>query len=230
MNTIPLKDSLGPALQVSKWLSCPALIDADEMQNLLHFLQPFWIVQISGVIQDGQETISLEEFLDFYSSYIHCLQTNHQIDTAKKRRYFSSIWTQQLDALYKVKIKDSAYLIRTDLPVIQLQAHHLTYSAADSAFRSMVFGQEGIDWGIYFSFPSLFQNSQFEVIKIKDKHAFPHADFFKKLQGWMRSHTQVTSFKVNGKTINVPIRLGKNCFKWINQHPQLIKKNIEVVR
>ncbi len=44
---------------------------------------------------------------------------------------------------------------------------------------------------------------------------------------WVRDNTRATPFSVEGKKINATMRLGKNCFSWINHHPQL--KNLCVV-
>jgi hypothetical protein len=53
-------------------------------------------------------------------------------------------------------------------------------------------------------------------------------DLFKKLQKWVRTETTATSFDVQGKKINVPIRLGKKCRSWANSIPQLVETGLKV--
>jgi hypothetical protein len=49
------------------------------------------------------------------------------------------------------------------------------------------------------------------------------------MQQWVRSHTIATPFEVEGKKVNVPIRLGKECLSRINSHPQLQAKGLRVI-
>ena len=93
----------------------------------------------------------------------------------------------------------------------------------------MTFGINSIQWGIQFSFPYLFQNVNMEVIKVREGALFPNASLFKQIQKWMRYHTSPTTFEVEGKEINVPIRLGNKCKTWINFHPQLAAKGLRVI-
>jgi hypothetical protein len=51
---------------------------------------------------------------------------------------------------------------------------------------------------------------------------------FRKIQLWSREATRATPFVLEGKRINVPIRIGKNCLSWIGNHPQLQSQNIGV--
>lgn len=225
--SIPLKAKVEAVLQASKWQKIPVLIDVDEMQSLFAFLGEFWMVQISGLIPFGREKISQDEFLEVYENYILALKNGKILVDARMRSCFSSVWTLFLDALYAVKVNETQCLVKVIKPVVQLQSHRCDYSHADETFRSMVLGMDSISWGLQFSFPQIYQNEHMEILTVKGEE-FLNTVLFKKIQQWIRGNTVATPFEVEGKKMNVPIRLGKKCFEWINSHPQLKAKNIRV--
>lgn len=228
-SSIPLRSAVGYSLQASKWQKLPILIDVSEMRSLLNTMGQFWMVQTSGLIDLENEIISEKAFLEVYEHYIFCLKHGEEIRDPRIRPYFSSIWTTFLDAVYAVKVNEKQCLVKVQRPIIQLQAHRFDYTTADGSFRSMVMGQNSISWGIQFSYPHLYQDENLQVLTVRENLEFPNTALFKKMQQWVRSHTIATPFEVEGKRINVPIRLGKECLQWINSHPQLQAKNLRVL-
>lgn len=228
MDKIPFRSTPNLTFQASKWQKCPVLLDVDEMKGLFDHLQDFEIVLISGVIPIGTEIISQTEFLEVYEIYIEALKGGIISSDPRIRPFFSSVLTNDLNALYAVKMNEKSALVKIQKPVIQLQSHKFDYSSADGTFRSMVMGSDCINWGLQFSYPHLFQDENLQVFTVKEGEQFPNTSLFKKLQGWMRRHTIPTPIEVGGKKINVPIRLGKHCLSWINRHPQLKQKGLKI--
>lgn len=226
---IPYRDSLLPPFQASKWLHCRLLVDEEEMSSLFEALGPFWIVRVSGLIPIGQEIIPKEEFLAVYQTYVEALKKGEISSDPRFRITFSSVLTHDLSCLYAMKVNPEQSMVKILTPVIQLQNHRIDYSQADRTFRSMVMGFDSIQWGLQFSYPHLFQNEKWEVFTVRDTPQFPNTALFSKLQKWVRANTLATPFEVEGKKINVPIRLGKKCFPWINTHPQIIAKRLNVL-
>ncbi|MFI0434908.1 MAG: hypothetical protein ACH350_04165 [Parachlamydiaceae bacterium] len=225
---IPFRPSIGILLQASKWQQIPLLINENEMGELLTCLGSFWMVQTSGVVPIGKEIIEHESFLEVYRSYIAELKQGIDPKNPLIKPYFSSVWTASCDPLYRVKINEKTCLVKVMRPVVQLQAHRFDYSYADGTFRSMVLGSNSILWGIQFSYPHLYQDENFQIVTLKEEDRFPNTALFKKIQQWSRGHTIPTPFEVDGKKINVPIRLGKQCLQWINTYPQLQAKGLRV--
>lgn len=218
-----------PPYHASKWLSVALLIDADEMQALFKHLGNFLIFNVGSIIKSGTGLTSHETFLSCYRLYVETLKKGHLPEDSIYRSLFSSIFTVSSDHLYTLNVSTDAILMRVKRPVIQLQAHNLDYSKADGKFRSMVFGQESVIWGVQFSYPQLFEEPQsHSVQKVEESLQFPNTTLFRTLQKWTRQHTSPTPFIVDEKIINVPMRLGKNCFAWINRHPQFEKKGLRV--
>lgn len=220
----------GVPLQASKWLKHQILIDIDEMRELFTALGEFFLYQTSGIISEEKGSISHGEFLRCYEGYIDAIKEGHLPEEALYRHMFSSVMTVTPDCLYAISIGDNRQLIRVAKPVIQLQHHRMDYSSIDGKFRSMVLGSESILWGIQFSYPQIFQNPDTgEVEPIKDSTAFPNTSLYRTLQLWIRHHTVATPFLIEGhKKVNIPVRIGKSCFSWINRHLQLAKKGLRV--
>lgn len=215
-------------MQASKWLSTAILIDLDEMKALFAFLGDFDIFITSCLVTKGEGSIPHQLFLSKYGEYIRDIQEGMISDEGMYRSFFSSVFTTTVDSLYSLPTGDTQELIRVAKPVIQLQPHRIHYSKVDEKFRSMNYGPDSITWGIQFSYPQLFQDPQKEIHQTKDQDQFPNTKLFQQLQYWIRHHTSATPFMLNEKKINLPMRLGKNCFSWINQHPHLKKLGVGV--
>lgn len=218
-----------PPYQAGKWLSLQALIDGQEMAALLNTLGNPYIFLVSGAQPRGSSAYPRQKFIEEYGAYIETLKSGQLPSDALVRTLFAALWTLSPDHVYAVHVGEDKQLIRICKPVIQLQPHSMDYSPYDQKFRSMMFGQESISWGIQFSYPQMFQDpATHEVVKPNDVAKFPNTGLFQTLQRWMRNNSSATPFLMDGKKINVPMRLGKNCFAWINNHPQLVNKGLKV--
>ncbi len=217
--------------QASKWLCTQLLIDTQEMACLLADVAPLHVSTylVSCVCQAGEESVSPSRFLECYDAYIQNIKTGVLPDSANYRHYFSSVWTTVPDALYAIAIGEAQRVVRICKPVVQLQAHNLDYSSVDGKFRPMVFGSNSLTWGIQFSYPQIFQNhSSMQVENVSEGDQFPNTALFRRIQKWVRLNTAPTPFIVEGKVVHATMRLGKKCFSWINNHPQLSHKGLQI--
>lgn len=227
-SSIRSKSSLLPPLQVSKWLKCPVLLNPEEMEALIKEMGDFYIFIVSELVNKNEEFFSPSLFMEKYRLYVNQLRDGKIPNDNHFRAPFSSIWTVTSEAVYQVETADGK-MIRAESPVVQLQPHRFDFSAVDGKFRSMVFGLNSISWGIQFSYPQLYQDLNMHVKQVKETPEFPNTTLFKKIQRWVRENTVPVPFLVEGKRINVPFRLGKTCFEWINNHPQLTAKGLHVI-
>jgi hypothetical protein len=222
--------SEAPPLEAAKWLKCPLLIDENEMKSLLNSLGNFYIFSVSGLHNEGEGIISIDDFLDAYRGYIESIKSGGLPDMQLYRPLFSAAFTVCQDHLCAINVEGGKQIIRIIKPVVQLQPHSIDYSTVDGKFRSMVFGTDSIHWGIQFSYPQLFHTPETKEIKeVRESPEFPDGELFKKIQKWARYHTQPTTFVVeNEKKITTPVRIGNHCLSWINRHQQLKSKRIIV--
>lgn len=217
----------GP-LQVAKWLHCQLLCDEQEMASLLHELQGVRLFRCSEVVREGEWELSHTDFLAGYGEYVRQLRAGEVSELSRFRPLFSTLWTVSEEILYLMEVGEGRYLVKATRPGVQLQFHQLGYSTVDGKFRPMVLGNDSISWGIQFSYPQIFQDPKSgEIAKVDE--SFPNTTLFRTLQRWVRYNSVPTPFEVNGERINVPMRLGKSCFSWINAHPQLAAKGVRVV-
>lgn len=232
MDLIPplrISSSTEPPFQASKWLSSQALIDGAEMEDLLKSLGNITLYLTGGVEQTGQGILPISDFLQIYRNYVESLAQGRMPEESTYRKIFSPAMSATPEALYTIPAGEGKELIRICKPVVQMQAHTLDYSPLDKKFRSMVFGSHSIPWGIQFSYPQMyFDNAAKKVVQTKALTDYPNTILFNTIVKWMRSHTIPTPFIADETLQNVPMRLGKNCLRWINNHPQLNAKAIKV--
>src|SRR5690349_11281156 len=108
-------------LQASKWLKIQVLLDAEEMNDLLLSLGSFYCAKVGRPLHVEEMLLSKETFLHSYEAYVNTLKSHHTPDPAHFRSIFSSVWTEDLESLYALQIGEDRYLIKPNLPVIQLQ-------------------------------------------------------------------------------------------------------------
>ncbi|MBJ7449908.1 MAG: hypothetical protein JHC93_06070 [Parachlamydiales bacterium] len=214
-------------LHSSKWIELPTLLDIEEMRDLLNQLGPYHLYRTDCLVENG--AISTEDFLNSYANYIKCIKNKQPIEEAKFKQIFNLAITVDLQALYRIEIHDKE-IVKCRLPVIRMQPHRFNYSTSDQKFRSMVLGNHSISWGVQFSYPQIFQDPKTHSLqKVGLQDPFFNTAYFRALQKWIRYHTLPTPFLVDGKRTNAPIRIGKNCFNWVNNHPQLELMGISVI-
>lgn len=229
LSTLRIGNGTELPLQASKWLDQQLLIDCDEMRALLAALGDFEIFQVGMVCERDAGMLSKEQFLSGYEGYVDCLKQGIIPDEKIFRPFFSSVFTNSREHLFRILLENNRHIIRVEKPVLQLQVNRIAYSHADGKFRGMVFGKESILWGIQISYPQLFQDANTkEVFTVSDNGKFPNTSLFRKLQLYLRQHTIPTPFQVGSARVNVPMRLGKQCSSWINRHPHLVQANIQV--
>lgn len=222
---------LDPPMEASKWLKLQALVAYDEMDLLLKDLGDIKIVRAGAVVKKGEEILSHSAFLEAYKAYINALQEGKTPSESIYRAAFSTSFSLSDDCFCSIPVDNDRFLIRTVKPVLQLQPHSLDYSPHDRKFRPMVFGLDSVTWGIQFSYPQFFLDQKTKApLQVDESDEFPNTGLFRKVQRWLRHHTVPTPFLVDEAKINVPMRLGKNCFPWINQHPQIQQKPWRVIR
>lgn len=217
------------AMQASKWLKMQLLIDASEMRSLLTALGDFEIYIPGSVLPRGHGHITRKQFLKSYESYIEALKEGNIPQESSFRQSLSAFFSRDPQAQAAVNLGLDKELWRILRPVLQFQPHSLDYTPLDGKFRPMVYGLDSVLWGVQISYPQLFMDTQTQEPRtVIESPEFPNTVLYKIAQRWIRNQTIPTPFLVEGHKINVPMRLGKECLVWINRHPQLVSKNIQV--
>ena len=229
MNSIRVsKPEVEGVLKVSKWLYLPLLLEIDEMEDLLNTISSCQIYCTANVCKHEEQVISQKEFMRVYKNYISQLKEGSVPSIEDVRRTFYSTISEDAKDLYVISIDEQQSLVRACRPVIQLQAHHFSYSEQKKKVQSMSLGLNTISWGILFSFPQIYQDNEGNLYKTLQDPSFSNGVVFKNIQKWVRKSTIPTSFSFQGERINSSLRIGKNCLSWINQHKQMRDHDIQV--
>ena len=200
------------------------------MWELFAALEPFAIYEVSRVVGKAHGKVEKEAFLQAYQSYVSALKEGRLPEETPLKPSFSSVWTTRSEALYAMPVGEEKYLVKAIRPILQLQTHHLIFSALDRKFHSVAQGMDTIPWGLQFSYPQIFQDPQTkDFSKVVDNDEFPNTALFLALSRWVRQNTLPTPMIDQGKRVNLPVRLGKRCFSWIERHPRLIEKGFSIV-
>jgi hypothetical protein len=210
------------SFQAAKWLKIQALVEPDELAVL--FDEVFEIYPLSGAFPLESFPMKKGEFLTAYRSWIEGLKEGIVPSDETLRAFNATAWASSSSAMWLQEIPGKKYLAKPCEPFMQCQVHQMGYSTVDGEFRPMILSRESIFWGLQFSFPQVYQHP-------KTGEFFDVEDFglFQAVRKWSREHTVATPMFVDGKRVNIPIRLGKRCFPWINSHPQLKAKGLSVV-
>lgn len=208
---------------VSKWIKHQVLLDEHEMEACLSEISPAYFYNVSSIVPRDKLQFSKEVFLHAYQNYISALKRGEvpKID----RPIFSSVITVDPEALFAEEIKPGGWMARLKTPVVQLQHHRFFVSKVDHKIHPMVMSPDSICWGVQFAFPQIFLDETGSYMKTTE---FPNWELFSKLLKWVKAHSVPTTFLFQGIKIATPIRLGKNCFSWINTHPQLVTQGVQV--
>lgn len=216
-------------LEASKFLKAPMLLSENELRLLFENLKPFWLFKAGGVIKNKDWLIPEESFIENYKETIQNQVENKGHPKELNRGLFAAFLTNDPDSIYRIPINHETDLLKIKKPIIQVQMHTLSYSFEDGQFRSMVFGEGSFFFGLLFSYPQLMKNQETEeIIKIDQSPLFPNTKIFKKLLVWQRQNTTPTPFIVNNERVNVPARIGKECYRFINNHPALLSQGLKI--
>lgn len=206
----------------SKWLQVQVMLDSQEIRDLFQEMGEFLIVPVGCVVEKQHSTISKEEFFKAYDLYVNALKKGQEPNPRDYIGMFSCAISVTEDSFYAIDVPGSKLLVKPVFPVIQMQSHSMVYSIVDEQIYPMVRGPDSINWGIQFAYPTLFQHKKsYEPSSTLYDEGFPNTPLFQVVQKWMRRHTRPVPIMIRQKTVNLSVRIGHQCFSWINNHPHL---------
>jgi hypothetical protein len=216
-------------IQVSKALKVQVLLDEEEMRDLFAALGNFELFEVSRVVDANHGFVGKNTFLETYAAYAGALKEGRLPDESLFKHFFSSVMTKEREILYAMPAGEKKFLIKALRPAVQLQTHHLLFSKLDGKFHSIAQGKDTISWGLQFSYPQIAQDPKTKVFcKVANSPEFPNTALFLALSRWVRQNTLPTPILDRDRRINLPVRLGKRCFSWIEKHPRLIEKGFRI--
>jgi len=220
------------ACLVSKWLEFPIVLSLEELKDLFAELGAFYVIHTDRIVSNEEGILFPEEFLKIYEQYITTWKEGGNLNDSLYKKVFQGAISTTLDGMYAIKVDDSRRIVKTTEPTLLLQPYRIEYSSFDHKFRPMVMSKNSLSWGLQISYPQLYQDAKTGVLKKVDE-TFVNSALFRKLQKWVRYHTQPTTFliqeKEEPKQITMPMRIGKEALLFVNNHSGLAEKQIEVI-
>ena len=225
---ISTKDA--PVFMASKWLHFDFLVETDELKELFDSIgTPIFLFSTMGVQQKNKSQIPLDQFLHTWQRYLETLKSGKGVQDSEFRFFFTACLTRDLKALRAVDIANEREVISAYEPMVQMQIHRFSYSETDKKFHSQAFGADSISWGLRLSYPQLYQYPQTRVVEnALDEAKFINASIVPQIRSWLRKVSLPVPFIVDEVHTNEPMRIGRGCFSWINTHPDLVRKHIQV--
>lgn len=209
--------------QAARWLKIQALLDDVELASLMQALEPFSIYPLSGALPREAFPMPKERYLATYRGWIEGLKAG--IVPTSFGSLNASMWTKSAESLWFQEFPDKRVVAKPKEPFLLVQVHFMGYSRVDKVFRPMSLSQDSIFWGLQFSFPQIYEHTEKGIVEAGDH---PNAVLFQRVRKWSRDNTRPTPMNVEGARENLPIRIGKNCLSWVNDHPALVAKELHV--
>lgn len=214
--------------RLSKWISVDVLLDIEEMSDLIQQLDPFFLISPQNANPQTPYLLSSSEFLLAYQGYIGSLQRGKITEIQEQKKFFYLMMMPHLSGVYLKPITQEKKALIFKSPYIEIKPITLIVSPIDHSIRPMPGLSQGVLWGMRFSCPQIVQQIESHEVETISFQEHPLGKMFKSLREWIRHHTRPTPFIIHSKKINLPIRLGKNCSKWIHQHPQFDQYQLKV--
>lgn len=225
MDSIPLlqtsNDLSKQQAHFSKWNHLDVLLDPHELKALFDIIKPCWMLYASSTKQTEDYTLPFDLFYETYQNYIENLKQKTVPNIASFRTHFHFFLTQSLEGIYRVPLGESHQRILLHAPVIQVKPISLMISKIDSSIHTSPISPQGIFWGLRFSFPGIFQKPNSLDITTLNPNNHINANLFKIIRGFLRKESSFAIFEIDQTKHNALARLGKQCYPWIQNHPQL---------
>ena len=209
---------MSPVIRQARFVKIPALLSLEGLQVLFEELGDLTIARTGAVLPADAIFIDQTDFLKSYETYIESFKKGLWPDRSLARPNFSTTWSCDEGAFALEPVRPGFFVARAVEPAIQLRLHVLSYSPIDHTFHSMSLGKETIPWGIEFSYASLVQRGV--EVESTPREA-PNTQLFRKLQKWMRHHTNSVTFLAEGWQRSTHVRISPSCKAWISNHPAL---------
>lgn len=197
----------------SKWQKIQVLLDPIEMENLLRYLSPLAILNISEVVPFDKTSLTIDTFMNKYQKYIDMLRGK----TPKQKISLTYALSQQIENFRAIAVGQKQYICRPLQPEVHMQTHEFLLDS-NGKILPQVFSKETISWGIQLSYPAIFQNAYTMEVIQATRTSFNGWKVFSCIRNWIRTHTLPLPVHYQEKIIQLPIRLGKKAATWIQDH------------
>jgi hypothetical protein len=217
------------APEMSKWMEQYVLLSTGELSALFKGLDVIHLFRPFKVLSAADAYVSTDKFLQGYGSYVDELKRGELPSPRESQEALTVAMTANPEAFYALPVEGERFILRQRFPVVMIRLHTFSFSEEEFKVKSMTHGKSNVTWGLQFSFPHLYKPAfQSDVFKSSEGEGALNFEIYRKIQRYLRSHSSPVPFVRGEREVNASIRLGYECFPWINSHPSLKQNNLSV--
>lgn len=211
-----------------RFWSLDALLGADELFQALSRFPTLTIFDCGWVPVEDTGIISLEEFVATYEKYVGTL-TGAALDSEAHGGMYVSM-TLNDSIIRSEPCSDPAFkLFEESKPVVHTQLLDMAYFQQSNMMRvHCTDTRNPIRFGLTFSHPNVWADHQADPSKPKTRTRFPNIDLIEGLTAWVKRHSEPCKLTLPGREQVLPVRLGREAARWVNEHTALARLGISV--
>ncbi len=212
----------------AKWISFELLLHPEEMKDLLESFSGTLAFSLRKTAPLAEQRISFSSLLQDYKKYVLYLM-NGEIPPVEflQNGNLYPVFTEDPMTLSYYPYKESGN-IKMQKPSMPAKPVCLHFSPRDLSVRPVARNPEDILWGLQFSFPYLYQDSQTKKIETFRPSSYPNHSLPKRMRSFIRERTVPTTFLYQSQKLTSSFRLGKKYLPYISKHPQLKRYSLSV--
>lgn len=177
-----------PMINFSGFLHQAVLLSKQELENLFHEMGCFGFYNVSSVQNLIQDSVTKERFLEFYSHYLSKLFADEPLDHLEISKMFSLALATGPECFVKQTLSEDRFLLKPKRSVIQMQPLACFVSSLDKQIHIKSFAKDAQSFGIKFSFPTIYEDTQLhKIIELDVKD--PEYALFNTLRRFLRHKT-----------------------------------------
>lgn len=196
------------------------------MEALMKELPDFYLYVTAKVVSEKNERLSKESFLTEYRKAFIPLKAGLQ--SLELRSLVSLSISNDESSFTRLILPEGRVLMQPTAPIIQLSPTFLSYSSQTKELRFGLYGTETLFFGMTLAYPQLYQENSGEIVDVDESPRFANTALFYQLWRWLRTHTIPTPFLVEGRRVNMPVRIDRSSLGWLNTLAGLKERGLAI--
>lgn len=206
-------------LKASKFLKLHFILAPERLAEFFTSIPSLRYIPVGKVFDADEPLPAIDSFLTHYRDYI-ALTTQGKLTSAHPFRLPLSGAFSLTDQAFGIQaVGHHQRLFKPRMPVLQLQLMSFIVGIDDEIH--FTFGKDAITIGLQAIYPQLFIDENHQIKNGLLANDSPNAALYKNFSAFLRDHTALMKFQINGKTRISTIRLSPELLPAVQQHPQL---------
>ena len=210
--------------------SLEALLGADELFQALSQFPTLIIFKANGrVPADDTRVVSLEDYVTHYETYVKCLTDGSPFDRKATIKLHAGM-TLDDSIITSEPCPDPAFkLYRYSKPVLHVQSFEMAYLQQSNKIRINCANMKNpIHFGLTFNHPNVWNRCRGDMSSPDARTQFPNVDLIEGLTEWVKKHSEPCKITLPGREQVLPVRLGRQAGRWVNEHTGLARQGLSV--